>query len=82
MIAHESEALKPKRRNLIQDRAFEGHRIRQDAVEGGNAIGRDEEERLAQIKYFADFAAAEFWDREIERDERRRHLKRTLNAER
>ena len=43
-------------------------------VEGGEAIGRDEEERLAEIEDFAHFAAAQFFDAgKFERGERRRH---------
>src|SRR6266480_3125702 len=60
MVLHEVEAPKPERGNLIQNGTLLRNRIGQDDVEGGQTIGRDKEERVAEIEDFADFAGAQF----------------------
>src|SRR6185369_13376931 len=61
------ETLKPKRRNLIEDRALVRNWIGQDDVESRDAVGNDKQERVAKIKDFAHLAAAQFLDsREID----------------
>src|SRR4051794_25754425 len=59
MIRNKAESFEPERRDLIQDRAFTGNWIIEDDVERREPISRDEEERVAEIKNFADFAAAQ-----------------------
>src|SRR6478672_1383066 len=46
MIRRQLNFLKPESRNLIQNRALERNRIGQNDVEGGKAIGRNEEQRF------------------------------------
>ena len=69
MISDRGKLLEPESGDLVQDRAFVGNRIRQNDVESGEAVGRDEEQRLAEIEDFAHLAAAQFGQvRKIERD--------------
>ena len=60
MISDRGKLLEPESRDLVQDRAFLGNRIGQNHVEGGEPVGCDEEECLAQVKYLAYLAAAQF----------------------
>ncbi len=60
VVLDKGETPEPKRGKLIQDRALARNRIGEDDIKSGEPIGRDEEERFAEIKHFADFAAAEF----------------------
>ena len=52
----------PEMRDLRQDFALTRYAIGQDAVEGGNAVGGDKQEAVAQIENLPDFAAFEFAD--------------------
>jgi len=61
MVLHKRETPEPKGGELIQDRTFARNRVRENDVKSGKPICRDEKERFAQIKNFADFAAAEFF---------------------
>jgi hypothetical protein len=70
VVSRKRETPKPKRRKLIQDSALARNRIGKNDVKGGKPIGRDEKERFAEVKDFADFAAAEFlYSRKIERSD-------------
>ncbi len=60
VILDKGEAPKPKRGKLVQDGALARNGIGENDIKGGEPIGRDEEESFAEIKHFADFAAAEF----------------------
>jgi 23S rRNA (cytosine1962-C5)-methyltransferase len=62
MILDLTEALEPKRGELIQDCAFVWNRIWQDHIKRGEAIGRDEKQRFPEIKNFAHLSAAQFFD--------------------
>src|SRR5262245_8883745 len=62
MILDRAETLKPKRRNLIKDRALVRNWVRQDHVESRDAIGCDKEQGIAKIKDFAHLAAAQSSD--------------------
>ena len=62
VIRDRRKALEPKGGERVQDGAFARDGVGQDAVEGRNAIGRDEQEVLAEIEDFADLAAGEFAD--------------------
>jgi len=55
------EAFEPERRELIQDCALVRNRVGQNHVERRQTIGRDEEQRLAEIKHFAHFSAAQLF---------------------
>ena len=56
------EPFEPKRRELVQDRAFVWNRVTQNHVKGRESVGRDEKERLTEIKNFAHFPAPQFFD--------------------
>ena len=73
MIFSKGELLEPKRRDLVQHRAFSWNGIGQDDIESGKPVGRDEEEDVAEIKDFAHFTAAQFRDAgQVDSAERRR----------
>ena len=61
MVLDKGETPKPKRGQLIQDRAFARNRIWENDVKSRKPIGRDEKQGVAQIKDFADFAAAKLF---------------------
>ena len=61
MIIDLLKTFKPKRRNLIQHRAFERNRIGQNYIESGKTIADDEEQSVAEVEDFAHFAAAQFF---------------------
>ena len=57
----------PEIGNLRQHLAFARDAVGHDDVEGGDAVGGDEEQAVAQIKYLPHLAAFEFFDaRQIE----------------
>ena len=60
MIWNKVEFVEPKCGNLGKHFPFVRNRIRQDAVEGGDAIRRDEQKILAEVKNFTNLAAADF----------------------
>jgi hypothetical protein len=62
VIVYLVEAVEPKRRELIQDRAFVRNRFEQNHVRGGKPVGRDEDQRFAKIENFTHFPAAQFFD--------------------
>ena len=51
----------PKLAECRQYSAFFWNRIRQDYIECANPVGRDEQQRIAEIKDFTDFAATDFF---------------------
>ena len=54
------EPLEPERGNLVEHSSFVRNRIRQDHVKGGDTIGDDKQQRLAEIENFAYLPAAQF----------------------
>ena len=63
MIGLEGTGLaEPEIGNLREDLAFAGNAVGHDAVKGGNAVGGDKEEAVAQIEHLADLAAFKFAD--------------------
>jgi hypothetical protein len=52
----------PEIGNLGEHFAFARDAVGHDDVEGGDAIAGDEQEAIAEVKDFADFAAADFLD--------------------
>ena len=59
MVRHEiAHALEPERRQLRQDLALVGNARAEDVVERRDAIGRDDEQVVADLVDVADFAAA------------------------
>jgi hypothetical protein len=49
-------------RNLREHFALARNAVGHDDVEGGDAITRDEQETVAEVEDFADFAGADFFD--------------------
>ena len=49
-------------RNLREHFAFARNAVGHDDVEGGDAVAGDEQEAVAEVKDFADFAGADFFD--------------------
>ncbi len=85
VIRREGETLKPKSGELVQDRALVRDGIGQNAIEGGDAVGYDEEEGFAEIENLADLSAAKFRDGKIESAKegvRHQSERRMSNAER
>ena len=75
VILDKRETLKPEVRNCREDSALVRNGVRQNAIEGANAIGRDEQQMFAEIENLAYFAARDFGDaREIESEEIHRHV--------
>ncbi|MEY2557965.1 MAG: hypothetical protein QOE34_1390 [Verrucomicrobiota bacterium] len=67
VVPRKGETTKPERGKLIQDRAFARNWIGENNIEGRKPIGRDEEKSFAEVKNFADFAAAKlFYSRQVE----------------
>ena len=63
MVGHQVFGLvEPKIGYLRQHFAFARDAVGHDAIKGGDAIGRDEQQARAQIEILADFAALEFFD--------------------
>src|SRR6266436_653032 len=62
VIVDLAELVEPKRRELIEHRAFFRDRVRQDDVESRNTIGGDKEKRVAEIEDFAHFPAPQFFN--------------------
>ena len=60
VIWNKVELVEPERGNLGENFAFVRNRVGQDAVEGGDAIRRDEQKVFAKVKDFAHLSAAEF----------------------
>ena len=55
------EFSKPKCRQLGQDLAFSGNGFGENAIEGGNAVGGDDQESFPEIEYLANFPTAELF---------------------
>ena len=49
-------------RNLREHLALARDAVGHDDIEGGNAVAGDEQQAVAEVEDFADFAAAEFFD--------------------
>ena len=62
MILDVVESLEPERGNLVEHCALVWNGVGQDHVKGRDAIRGDKEERLAEIKDFAHFPAAQLLD--------------------
>src|SRR5665213_3429315 len=63
MIRHErGKFLKPEMRDLREHFAFARNAVGHDDVEGGDAVAGDEQEAVAEVEDFADFAGANFFD--------------------
>ena len=63
MVRHErGKFLKPEMRNLREHLALARNAVGHDDVEGGNAVAGDEQEAVAEVEDFADFAGADFFD--------------------
>ena len=62
MIRNVRKLRKPPAAELGEHFALAGYRIRENAVKGRDAVGRDNEQFIAEIEDFADFAAAKFGD--------------------
>ncbi len=62
VVRNVAEMVEPKRRDLIENRALVRNWIGQDHIESRDAVRCDEEQRLAEIKNFADLAAAQSFD--------------------
>ena len=63
MVGLETSGLRePEIGNLREDLAFARDAVGHDAIERRDAVGGDEEEAVAEVKDFADFAAFDFAD--------------------
>ncbi len=63
MVRHErGKFLEPEMGNLREHFAFVRNAVGHDDVEGGDAVAGDEQEAVAEVKDFADFAGADFFD--------------------
>ena len=61
MVRHErGKFLEPEIGNLREHLAFARDAVGHDDVEGGDAVAGDEQEAVAEVEDFADFAAADF----------------------
>ncbi len=82
MIRHErGKFLEPEMRNLREHLAFARNAVGHDDVEGGNAIAGDEQETVAEVIDFADFAGADFFDAgEVELQNRFVHGQKIIAA--
>jgi len=58
MVLGVAEAAEPEDRDLVEDFSFVGDAGREDDIEGGDAVGGDEEERVAEVVDVAYFSAA------------------------
>src|SRR5471032_336181 len=63
MIRHErGKFLEPEMRDLCEYFALARNAVGHDYVEGGDAVAGDEQEAVAEVEDFADFAGADFFD--------------------
>ena len=61
MIRHNRlRSVKPKVRDLSQDFTFARNPVGHDAIERRDAVGRHEQQVIAELKYLAHLAAFEF----------------------
>ena len=64
MVLDVAEAAEPEDGDLVEDLSLVGDAGREDDVERGDAVGGDEQERVAEVVDVADFAAAGEWEGE------------------
>ena len=62
VVRNKVENVIPEYRHLREDLAFSRDCCWQDAVEGRNAVGGDNEEAVAEIENLTDFSTAKFFD--------------------
>ena len=76
MVGHDvAEEIEPEEGHLSEDAAFVGNALGEDAVEGGDAVGGDDEKVVTGSVNVANFAAGKFlYSRELSGCDDGRHF--------